>query len=155
MPSGEAPNARAATKPAALTGTTGTNEESAAATMDRQGDSRSAAPQDNRSRIPYAGGKPHLSITEDVDAYICLGVTNLFSRITLPPTPDHKELRPEEQDPPGRTGNVSRARFATDGGPLYFDQQQREKARDGTSDEVRKQVIEAHRAGPVPPPPRS
>eukprot|EP00959_Pyramimonas_sp_CCMP1952_P179612 3755256-Pyramimonas_sp.AAC.1 len=69
-------------------------------------------------------------------------------RMTLPPTPDHEQLRPEEQDPLGRTRNVSRARFATDGGLLYFDQQQLGNGLDGTSDRVGKQVIDAHRAGP-------
>eukprot|EP00959_Pyramimonas_sp_CCMP1952_P105454 2204621-Pyramimonas_sp.AAC.1 len=65
-----------AADPAALTGTTGTNEESAAAKMDGEGDSRSAEPRDNGLRIPYAGEKSHLSISEDVDADISAGVTN-------------------------------------------------------------------------------
>eukprot|EP00959_Pyramimonas_sp_CCMP1952_P012081 255078-Pyramimonas_sp.AAC.1 len=58
-------------------------------------------------------------------------------RVTIPPTPDHKQLRPEVHDPPGRMRNASRAISTTDGGPLYLDRQQRENTRDGTSDEIR------------------
>eukprot|EP00959_Pyramimonas_sp_CCMP1952_P451702 9457598-Pyramimonas_sp.AAC.1 len=47
--------------------------------------------------------------------------------------------------------NVSHAASTIDGGPLYFNQQPRENTRGGTSDETRKQVTEARRAGPVPP----
>eukprot|EP00959_Pyramimonas_sp_CCMP1952_P053102 1111021-Pyramimonas_sp.AAC.1 len=87
----------------------------------------------------------------DVDADASPGVANLFTRATLPPTPEHKQLRPEGQDPPGRARNVSRVTLAIDGGPLYFVPQQRENVRNNASDEVRKQVTSAHRAGPVPP----
>eukprot|EP00959_Pyramimonas_sp_CCMP1952_P039023 817358-Pyramimonas_sp.AAC.1 len=91
-----------ATGPAALTGTTGTNEESAAAKMDAEGDSRSAEPQNNGLRTAYVG--------------VLVQESNLLFRITPPPTPDHKQFRPEEQDPPGRPRNVGDARFATGGG---------------------------------------
>eukprot|EP00959_Pyramimonas_sp_CCMP1952_P290049 6066286-Pyramimonas_sp.AAC.1 len=72
-------------------------------------------------------------------------------RVTLPLTPDHKQLRPEGRDPSGRIRSVSRATSTIDGGPLYFDRQQWENTHDGTSDEIRKQVTEVQRAGSVPP----
>eukprot|EP00959_Pyramimonas_sp_CCMP1952_P304899 6381440-Pyramimonas_sp.AAC.1 len=57
--------------PAALTGTTGNDEESAAAGTEGDDGSGPAASPDDRLRIPYARGKSYLSVTEDVDAGIC------------------------------------------------------------------------------------
>eukprot|EP00959_Pyramimonas_sp_CCMP1952_P320802 6713365-Pyramimonas_sp.AAC.1 len=74
-----------------------------------------------------------------------------FLRVTLPPTPHRKQLRPDEHDSPGRIRIVGHAKSTIDGGPLLFVQQQRGNTRDGTSDEVRKLVTEANGAGPVPP----
>eukprot|EP00959_Pyramimonas_sp_CCMP1952_P193031 4036542-Pyramimonas_sp.AAC.1 len=111
--SGEIPDARAAAQFAALTGRTGVTSEAVAARTEREEEhSRPAASPsetDNRLRIPCAGEKSHPSFTEEVDAQVSPGVTNLVLRLTLPPSPDHKQLRPEEQDPPWRTGNASRA----------------------------------------------
>eukprot|EP00959_Pyramimonas_sp_CCMP1952_P175110 3659194-Pyramimonas_sp.AAC.1 len=91
--------------PVTLTGATGNNEGSASAKTDWESDARTAEPQDNGPRIPYSEEKSHLLIAEDVDADSGPGVTHLFLRVTLPPAPDHKQLRPEEQDRPGRMRN--------------------------------------------------
>eukprot|EP00959_Pyramimonas_sp_CCMP1952_P148758 3111580-Pyramimonas_sp.AAC.1 len=88
---------------------------------------------------------------DNVDVDASLDAENALLRASAPPTLDHRQLRPEERDLPDRVRNVGRAILNIDVEPLYFASQLRVNVRGETSDEVRKQVTAAHRAGPVPP----
>eukprot|EP00959_Pyramimonas_sp_CCMP1952_P223770 4678749-Pyramimonas_sp.AAC.1 len=52
---------------------------------------------------------------------------------------------------PGRTRNVNHATLSITGEKLYIEDAERVSMRQDTSDELHKQIVEAHRAGPAPP----
>eukprot|EP00959_Pyramimonas_sp_CCMP1952_P289544 6056044-Pyramimonas_sp.AAC.1 len=84
--------------------------------------------------------------SEETDADASPAAMTWFSRARLPPAPDHEQLRPEGQCPPGRIRNVRHAAVSTDDQPLYLPSQQKGHFRENTNDEARKRVTEAHGA---------